>query len=44
MKKDKTIIGLVLVSLFFMFGTFTLYRNYGPYFAEIRQAYQDKDA
>ena len=44
MKRDKTIIGLVLVSLFFMFGTFTLYRNQSPYFAEVNKAYQNKDA
>lgn len=44
MKRDKTIIGLVLVSLFFMFGTFTLYRNHSSYFAEVNQAYKDKDA
>ena len=44
MKRDKAIIGMTLVSLFFMFGTFTLFRNQRPYFAEIHQAYRDKDA
>ena len=44
MNRNKAIVGMVLVSVFFLFGAFTLYRNVSPYLNEVSNAYKQKDA
>ena len=44
MNKRTAIIGLLLVSIFLLFGTFTLYHNVTPYLNEVSNAYKQHDA
>ncbi len=44
MNRNKAFIGMFLVSAFFLFGTFTLFRNVTPYLAEVGNAYKQQDA
>ncbi|MBR5169915.1 MAG: FtsW/RodA/SpoVE family cell cycle protein [Muribaculaceae bacterium] len=44
MNQRKAIIGMAIVSVFFLIGTFTLYHNVSPYLDDVSNAYREHDA